>query len=85
MFRDLWTLAVFSAAVLAVGSADAADAQDRRTRLDAEHYVIDAEINPAAQTLTAQVQVRFVPGENTSTASFELKAPAKGKAKVAAK
>jgi len=69
MFRNLWTLAAFSAAVLAVGPADP---QDRRTRLDAEHYVIDAEINPVAQTLTAQVQVRFVPGETTSTAAFEL-------------
>src|SRR3954471_1587833 len=65
----LWTLAAFSAAALAV---DPAIAQERKAGIDAEHYVIDAEINPATQTLTAQVQVRFIPGENTSTASFEL-------------
>ncbi len=45
---------------------------DRRTRLDVEHYVIDAEINPTAQTLSATAQVRFVPQDSTSAASFEL-------------
>ncbi|MEJ7609374.1 MAG: hypothetical protein WKF37_24645 [Bryobacteraceae bacterium] len=39
---------------------------------DVEHYVIDAEINPTAQTLSATAQVRFVPQDSTSAASFEL-------------
>jgi len=49
-------------------------AQERRPpRVDVEHYVIQAEVNPGAQTVTATVQVRFVPLEdNTTTASFEL-------------
>src|SRR5438270_5353511 len=65
----LWTLAAFSAAALAV---DPAIAQERRAGINADHYVIDAEINPATQTLSAQVQVRFTPSETTSSASFEL-------------
>ena len=33
--------------------------QDRRVRVDVQHYVIDAEINPEAQTIAATVQVQF--------------------------
>jgi aminopeptidase N len=69
MSRNLCTLAAFGAALLAAGPSAA---QEKRTHLDAEHYAIDAEINPAMQTLSAQVQVRFTPDENTSSAAFEL-------------
>ena len=37
---------------LALG-ASAAWAQDRRSRIDVEQYTIDAEVSPAAQSLTA--------------------------------
>lgn len=50
-------------------------AQERRTnpRLDVEHYVIEAQINPAAQTLAARVDVRFSALDgNTTGANFEL-------------
>jgi aminopeptidase N len=47
-------------------------AQERRSRIDVEHYTIEAEINPRTQTLTATVQVTFVPLDDTSSASFEL-------------
>lgn len=47
-------------------------AQERRARIDVEHYKIDAEINPRTQTVAATVQVRFVTLDNTSAASFEL-------------
>jgi tetratricopeptide (TPR) repeat protein len=46
--------------------------QDRRARVDVQHYVIDAEINPDNQTIAANVQVRFVPQDATSSVSFEL-------------
>jgi hypothetical protein len=51
-----------------------AAAADRRTgRMLVESYTIDAEINPKAQTLAANVQVRATPQEdNQSTATFEL-------------
>jgi tetratricopeptide (TPR) repeat protein len=48
-------------------------AQERRPRIDVEHYVITAEINPAGQSLNAAVQVRFVSLEDgVSSADFEL-------------
>ncbi|MBC7926536.1 MAG: peptidase M1 [Bryobacteraceae bacterium] len=53
-------------------SIASAMAQDRRTRLDASHYVINAEIDPAAQTLRAQVQIQFSPLETTSAVVLEL-------------
>ncbi len=46
--------------------------QRQQPRLDVEHYGIEAEVNPNTQSLTAKVQVRFVPQEETSTAAFEL-------------
>jgi aminopeptidase N len=69
MLRNL----TITAAVAAIVAAFPAAAQERRTaNIQAEHYVIDAEINPAAQTLTAQAQVRFTPADNISSAAFEL-------------
>ena len=60
------------AAIVTIAALPAA-AQDRgRTRLDAEHYIIEAEINPAAQTLSANTQVRFTPQDATSAVAFEL-------------
>ena len=58
-------------------AAHSASAQQERTssraRIDVEHYVIDVDINPRTQALSASVQVRFVPLEdNLATASFEL-------------
>ena len=48
-------------------------AQDtKRSRIDVDSYVIDAEINPRSQTLTATAQVKFAPLDDTSSASFEL-------------
>lgn len=67
MLRDLFRIAAMALAIVAV-----VPAQERRTRLDAEHYIIDADIDPSAQTLTARVQVRFAAQDNTSAAAFEL-------------
>jgi len=47
-------------------------AQERRSRIDVEHYVINAEINQNTQTLAARVAVRFTPLEEISNATFEL-------------
>jgi aminopeptidase N len=46
--------------------------QQARGRVDVQHYVIDAQIDPAAQTISANVQIRFVPEDSTSSVSFDL-------------
>jgi hypothetical protein len=55
MFRNAWI------AVALVATAAIAPAQERRSRIDVEHYVINAEINENTQTLAAKAAVRFVP------------------------
>ena len=53
--------------------AGALSAQERRSRIDVEHYVIDADVNGKTQSLTARVSVRFLPLESGITnAVFEL-------------
>ncbi len=47
--------------------------EDRRSRIDVESYVIDAQVNPETQTLAARVAVKFIPlDDQTTTATFEL-------------
>ncbi len=47
--------------------------QERRaSRIDVEHYTIDAEINPRTQALTATVQMRFTPLEDATSLQFEF-------------
>ena len=63
MYRNLWiTLVLVAAAAQAPG-------QERRARIDVEHYAINAEINENTQTLAARVAVRFVPLEDNVTAA----------------
>lgn len=67
MFRN----SCFAAAVLVMAAL--APAQERRSRIDVEHYLIDADINQRTQALTAKAQVRFIPLEdNTNAVTFEL-------------
>jgi len=62
------------AVLLAAGLSGALFAQeDRRSRIDVESYVIDAQINPEAQSLAARATVRFTPLDDAvSSATFEL-------------
>jgi aminopeptidase N len=71
MFRNRTLALILTLALtLALG---AAWAQDRRSRIDVEQYTIDAEVSPAAQSLTAKTSVRFVPlDDNITSAAFEL-------------
>jgi hypothetical protein len=53
--------------------AAALSAQERRSRIDVEHYTIDADVNGKTQSLTARVAVRFVPLDaGITNAVFEL-------------
>jgi aminopeptidase N len=49
-------------------------AQGRRpeARLDVDKYVIDAQVDPVAQTLTAHVVMTFTPSEDASEVTFGL-------------
>lgn len=66
MVRSLWT------GVVLLSVALAGWAQERRPRIDVEHYLIEAEINPGTQSLAAKVQVRFLPLDDITSAVFEL-------------
>ncbi len=66
------------AAVAALGAtalAQSFSGQDRggvRQRLDVQNYLIEAQIDPAAQTITASALVQFIPVDDLSTVTFEL-------------
>jgi len=64
MWRNYWIIAAVASASLT--------AQERRSRVDVEHYIITAEINENTQTLAARAVVRFTPLEEASNATFEL-------------
>ena len=64
MWRNFWIIAAVASASLT--------AQERRSRVDVEHYIITAEINENTQTLAARAVVRFTPLEEASNATFEL-------------
>jgi aminopeptidase N len=47
--------------------------QDRRSRIDVDHYTIDADINLQTQSLAAKATMKFMPlDDRTQYASFEL-------------
>jgi hypothetical protein len=71
MARKSW-IVVAGLAFATLASASSAIAQERRSRIDVESYTIDAEVNPRTQSLAANVQVRFVPLDDTASATFEL-------------
>jgi hypothetical protein len=57
------------------GAASLLMAEDRspKTRINVEHYLIEADVNPRTQALNANVQVRFLPvDDNVMSVSFEL-------------
>jgi aminopeptidase N len=60
--------------VVVVAGCTALLGQDRQRtgRIDVEHYVIDAEVNPRTQTLTATAEVRFTALDDITSLNFEL-------------
>ena len=57
---------------LIAGLCGAQDRSARQQKIDVQSYLIDAQVDPRAQTLTATALVRFTPLEDTSTVTFEL-------------
>lgn len=71
MFSNRMKAAGLAVAVLA--SAPALLAQERRPRIDVEHYLIKAEINPRTQSLSATAEVRFAAlDDGVTSVVFEL-------------
>jgi len=66
--------ALTSLVLSALLAATALHAQDdKRSRIDVDSYIIDAQVNPDTQTLSARVAVKFLPQDDQiSTATFEL-------------
>lgn len=59
--------------LILIAAAGALSAQDRRARIDVEHYVITADVNGRTQSVAATAQVKFVPlDDNTSSVTFDL-------------
>jgi tetratricopeptide (TPR) repeat protein len=56
---------------LALCVTGAAQSRDR-SHIDVQSYLIDAQIDPAAQTINATALVRFIPLEDTTSLAFEL-------------
>ena len=54
------------------GIVSAQDRAARQQKIDVQSYLIDAQVDPRAQTLNATVMVRFIPLEDTSQVTFEL-------------
>jgi tetratricopeptide (TPR) repeat protein len=59
-------------AVIFVLSAAVFAQQTKRTPFDVTGYVIDVQLAPVENKLTATADVTFVPGEDTRTVAFEL-------------
>jgi aminopeptidase N len=58
---------------LAPGYAAEDKVERAASKIDVQHYIIDAEVNPRTQSLSATVQVRFAATDgNVTSTSFEL-------------
>src|SRR5277367_239751 len=58
--------------LIASALLNAQDRNARQQKIDVQSYLIDAQVDPRAQTLNATVLVRFIPLEDTSSVTFEL-------------
>ena len=76
MYRNsLRSAAPLAAALaLALGAFSLhAQPQDRRNRINADQYTVEAEISPTAQSIVAKVTIHFTPvDDNVTSAAFEL-------------
>ena len=69
--KSLFRISLQIAVVLTI-SAAVFGQQAKRTAFDVTGYVIDAQLSPLENKLTATADVTFIPGESTRTVAFEL-------------
>jgi aminopeptidase N len=63
---------ILAAVTLTVAAAGAFAQQVKRAEFDVQNYVMDVQLAPLEQKLTATVDVTFVPLEDTRAVTFEL-------------
>jgi hypothetical protein len=69
----VFSLGILLAVTSAFGQQQQQSQDDKRSRIDVESYVIEAQINPETQTLAARVTVKFIPlDDQVNSATFEL-------------
>lgn len=69
--KNLFRFSLQIAAIFVLSAAVFAQ-QTKRTPFDVTNYVINADLSPVDNKLTATADVTFVPGEDTRTVAFEL-------------
>ena len=70
--KKLVVISLLVVAALASAQDRSTDRGARQQKIDVQSYLIEAQVDPRAQTLSATVLVRFIPLEDTSQVTFEL-------------
>lgn len=63
---------ILAVAVIATAAVAGSAQQVKRTPFDVTNYVIEAQLDPINNKLTATADVTFIPGEDTRSVTFEL-------------
>lgn len=70
--KSLFRISPWALAIVGLMSVISTAQQVKRPQFDVTGYVIDAQLDPADNKLTATTDVTFVPSEDTRNVSFEL-------------
>src|SRR3984957_20263174 len=70
--KKLVVISLLIATALLNAQDRSSDRGARQQKIDVQSYLIEAQVDPRAQTLSATVLVRFIPLEDTSQVTFEL-------------
>jgi tetratricopeptide (TPR) repeat protein len=70
--KFLGSVALAAAVLLVQGQVRGQGQQPQRPRMDVDNYTIDAQVDPAGQTIRATAKVRFTPLDDATSLSFEL-------------
>ncbi len=70
--KSLFRISPWALAIVGLMSVVSFGQQVKRPQFDVTGYVIDAQLDPADNKLTATADVTFVPSEDTRNVSFEL-------------
>src|SRR5258708_24025996 len=72
MLRRTASVAILCAAMSLIMAED----RTPKTRINVDHYLIEADINPRTQSLTANVPIQFLPvDDNVISFTFKLNNP----------